>query len=150
MARNAFAGPSARKSSYGQLIGVSRQIAELRQEVERVARSDAKILITGESGVGKEVVAQCIHVNSPRAGLAFIAVNCGGLPETLLESELFGHVRGSFTGAYRDKPGKLELAHEGTVFLDEIGEMTLRMQGLLLRFLETGELQKVGADGGGR
>ncbi len=77
-------------------------------------------------------------------------MNCGGLPETLLESELFGHVRGSFTGAYRDKPGKLELAHEGTVFLDEIGEMTLRMQGLLLRFLETGELQKVGADGGGR
>ena len=72
------------------------------------------------------------------------------MPETLLESELFGHVRGSFTGAYRDKPGKLELAHEGTVFLDEIGEMTLRMQGLLLRFLETGELQKVGADGGGR
>src|SRR4029077_21163157 len=79
-----------------------------------------------------------------------IPMNCAGLPETLLESELFGHVRGSFTGAYRDKPGKLELAHEGTVFLDEIGEMTLRMQGLLLRFLETGELQKVGADGGGR
>jgi two-component system response regulator AtoC len=132
------------------LIGVSPQLIELRQEVERVARSDAKILITGESGVGKEVVAQCIHVNSPRAGLAFVAVNCGGMPETLLESELFGHVRGSFTGAYRDKPGKLEMAHEGTVFLDEIGEMTLRMQGLLLRFLETGELQKVGADGGGR
>src|SRR4029078_642336 len=71
---------------------------------------------------------------------------CAGLPETLLESELFGHVKGSFTGAYRDKPGKLELADEGTMFLDEIGEMTLRMQGLLLRFLETGELQKVGAD----
>ena len=87
---------------------------------------------------------------SPRAGLSFIAVNCGGLPETLLESELFGHVRGSFTGAYRDKPGKLELAARRDVFLDEIGEMTLRMQGLLLRFLETGELQKVGADGGGR
>ena len=76
-------------------------------------------------------------------------VNCAGLPETLLESELFGHVKGSFTGAYRDKPGKLEMAHNGTVFLDEIGEMTLRMQGLLLRFLETGELQTVGADGGG-
>ena len=147
--RAAFAG-SARKSAHPQLVGVSRQIVELRQEIERVARSDAKILITGESGVGKEVVASCIHGNSPRAGQSFIAVNCGGLPETLLESELFGHVRGSFTGAYRDKPGKLELAHDGTVFLDEIGEMTLRMQGLLLRFLETGELQKVGADGGGR
>ena len=125
-------------------------MAELRDEITRVARSDAKILITGESGVGKEVVAQCIHSESPRANVNFIAVNCGGLPETLLESELFGHVRGSFTGAYRDKPGKLELAHDGTVFLDEIGEMTLRMQGLLLRFLETGELSKVGADGGGR
>jgi transcriptional regulator with PAS, ATPase and Fis domain len=123
---------------------------DLRQEISRVARSDAKILITGESGVGKEVVAQCIHANSPRAAANFIAVNCGGLPETLLESELFGHVRGSFTGAFRDKPGKLEMAHEGTVFLDEVGEMTLRMQGLLLRFLETGELQKVGADGSGR
>jgi DNA-binding NtrC family response regulator len=80
----------------------------------------------------------------------FIPVNCAGLPETLLESELFGHVKGSFTGAYRDKPGKLESAHDGTVFLDEVGEMSLRMQGLLLRFLETGELQKVGADQMGR
>jgi transcriptional regulator with PAS, ATPase and Fis domain len=79
-----------------------------------------------------------------------IAVNCAGLPETLLESELFGHVKGSFTGAYRDKQGKLEMADGGTMFLDEIGEMTLRMQGLLLRFMETGELQKVGADSGSR
>ena len=150
MARSMFASNVSRRSAHAQLLGVSRQMAELRDEVERVARSDAKILVTGESGVGKEVVAQCIHVNSPRSGQPFVAVNCGGLPETLLESELFGHVRGSFTGAYRDKPGKLELAHDGTVFLDEIGEMTLRMQGLLLRFLETGELQKVGADGGGR
>src|SRR5438093_7756440 len=135
--RGAFAGSTARKSANPQLIGVSRQMHELRQEIERVARSDAKILITGESGVGKEVVAQCVHSNSPRALSSFIAVNCGGLPETLLESELFGHVRGSFTGANRDKPGKLEMAHDGTVFLDEIGEMTLRMPGLLLRFLET-------------
>jgi transcriptional regulator with PAS, ATPase and Fis domain len=86
----------------------------------------------------------------PRAAHVFAPVNCAGLPETLLESELFGHVKGSFTGAYRDKPGKLESAHMGTIFLDEVGEMTLRMQGLLLRFLETGELQKVGADGAGR
>ena len=123
---------------------------ELRQEIERIARSDAKVLITGESGVGKELVARAIHSSSPRAERAFIAVNCAGLPETLLESELFGHVKGSFTGAYRDKPGKLETADEGTIFLDEVGEMTLRMQGMLLRFLETGELQKVGADGSTR
>ncbi len=141
---------TVRSAPTAQLVGVSRQIVELRQEIERIAPSDAKILITGESGVGKEVVAQILHAASARAMRPFVAVNCGGLSETLLESELFGHVRGSFTGAYRDKPGKLEMAHEGTVFLDEVGEMTLRMQGLLLRFLETGELQKVGADSGGR
>src|SRR6266567_999124 len=129
-----------------RLIGRSAEIVSLREEIDRVARSDAKVLITGESGTGKEIVAQSIHSMSPRTGMAFAPVNCAGLPETLLESELFGHVKGSFTGAYRDKPGKLEAAHNGTVFLDEIGEMTLRMQGLLLRFLETGELQKVGAE----
>src|SRR6476619_1227635 len=129
-----------------QLIGASGVIAELSQEMDRIARADAKVLITGESGVGKELVANAIHQRSPRANRAMVAVNCAGLPETLLESELFGHVKGSFTGAYRDKQGKLEMADGGSIFLDEIGEMTLRMQGLLLRFLETGELQKVGAD----
>ena len=141
--------PAISRSSI-QLIGRSADIIALRQEIDRVARSDAKVLITGESGTGKEIVAHAVHAQSPRAGNMFAPVNCAGLPETLLESELFGHVRGSFTGAYRDKPGKLESAHNGTVFLDEVGEMTLRMQGMLLRFLETGELQKVGADGGGR
>lgn len=129
-----------------QLIGTSPRLRELLDEIARVAASDAKVLITGESGVGKELVARAIHARSARAREPFVAINCAGLPETLLESELFGHVKGSFTGAYRDKPGKLEHADRGTVFLDEIGEMTLRMQGLLLRFLETGELQKVGAD----
>ena len=119
---------------------------DLKEELERVARSDAKVLITGESGAGKEVVARAINAASPRADEAFIAVNCAGIPETLLESELFGHVKGSFTGAYRDKPGKIESALGGTIFLDEIGEMTPRMQALLLRFLESGEIQKVGAD----
>jgi len=133
-----------------ELIGNSAQMVELKQEIGRIARSDAKVLITGESGVGKELVARAIHTNSPRQPRPFVPVNCAGLPETLLESELFGHVKGSFTGAYRDKPGKLEVADEGTIFLDEVGEMTLRMQGLLLRFLETGELQKVGADRAGR
>jgi two-component system response regulator AtoC len=139
-----------RSPEQAHLIGSSHPMLELRQEIERIARSDAKVLITGESGVGKELVARAIHTSSPRAERAFIAVNCAGLPETLLESELFGHVKGSFTGAYRDKPGKLETADEGTIFLDEVGEMTLRMQGLLLRFLETGELQKVGAERAGR
>src|SRR5580692_7143882 len=128
------------------LIGSSPAIDELKIEIDRVARSDAKVLITGESGVGKEIVARAIGAASLRANAAFVPVNCAGIPETLLESELFGHVKGSFTGAFRDRPGKLELASNGTIFLDEIGEMTLRMQGLLLRFLETGEIQKVGAE----
>ncbi len=138
-----------RRDGHGTLVGSSQGMVDLQQEIDRIADSDAKVLVTGESGVGKELVAQAIHTRSPRHGKPFITVNCAGLPETLLESELFGHVKGSFTGAYRDKPGKLGLADHGTVFLDEIGEMSLRMQGMLLRFLETGELQKVGADGAG-
>jgi hypothetical protein len=121
-------------------------MADILSLVERVAAGDAKVLITGESGVGKDLIAREIHGQSARAGRAYIAVNCAGLTETLLESELFGHVKGSFTGAYRDKPGKLQLAHRGTLFLDEVGEMSLRMQALLLRFLENGEIQSVGAD----
>jgi transcriptional regulator with PAS, ATPase and Fis domain len=136
-----------RQDTHTQLIGNSPAISELRDEIARVARSDAKVLITGESGTGKEVVARAI-ATSPATTRAdvFVPVNCAGIAETLLESELFGHVKGSFTGAYRDKPGKLEMADNGTLFLDEIGEMTLRMQGLLLRFLETGEIQKVGSE----
>ena len=133
-----------------QLIGHSAEMARLQQEISRIALSDAKVLVQGETGSGKDLVAHAIHERGRRANRVFAPVNCAGIPETLLESELFGHVRGSFTGAYRDKTGKLEAAHMGTIFLDEIGEMSLRMQGLLLRVLETGELQKVGADGGGR
>ena len=118
----------------------------LFEMIVRASRSPAKVLITGESGVGKDLIAREIHARSPRADRPFVALNCAGLPESLLESELFGHVRGSFTGAYRDKPGKLQLAHRGTLFLDEVGDMSLRMQALLLRFLESGELQTVGAD----
>ncbi len=128
------------------LVGDSPAMRELLDEIERIARSEAKVLITGESGSGKELVARSIHDGSARAEKAFVAVNCAGMPETLLESELFGHVKGSFTGAYRDTRGKLELADRGTIFLDEIGEMSLRMQGVLLRFLETGEIQKIGTD----
>jgi DNA-binding NtrC family response regulator len=119
---------------------------EVLQLADRVAVGDAKVLITGESGVGKDLVARQIHAKSPRAARDFVAVNCAAFSDSLLESELFGHVRGSFTGAYRDKIGKLELADGGTIFLDEVAEMSVRMQALLLRFLENGEIQPVGAD----
>jgi DNA-binding NtrC family response regulator len=113
------------------------------------AAGDAKVLITGESGVGKDLLAREIHARSRRAQRRFIAINCAGLTETLLESELFGHVKGSFTGAYRDKVGQLLLADHGTLFLDEVGDMSLRMQALMLRFLESGELRPVGAGDAG-
>jgi transcriptional regulator with PAS, ATPase and Fis domain len=110
----------------------------------RVARGNAKVFISGESGVGKDLFARYIHTHSPRGERPFLAVNCAAFPESLLETELFGHARGSFTGAYRDKPGRLEQAHRGTIFLDEVGEMSLKMQAELLRFLEDGEIQRVG------
>jgi transcriptional regulator with PAS, ATPase and Fis domain len=118
----------------------------LDEDLRDAARSDAKVLITGESGVGKELAARTIHAFSARSSGPLVALNSAGVPDTLLESELFGHVRGSFTGAYRDRPGLFELARGGTVLLDEVGEMSLRMQSLLLRFLETGEIQPVGSD----
>jgi two-component system, NtrC family, nitrogen regulation response regulator NtrX len=129
-----------------RLVGKSAAIRTIEAEVDMAARSDAKVLVTGETGVGKEVVARLIHQRSARASAALVTLNCAGLPDSLLESELFGHVRGSFTGAYRDKPGLLEMAPNGTVFLDEVGEMSTRMQVVLLRFLETGEIQRIGAD----
>ena len=119
----------------------------LRQDIERAARCTAKVLITGETGAGKEVVARCIHHQSTRSRRPFAAVNCSGITETLLESELFGHVRGSFTDAHRDNPGLIRQAQGGTLFLDELGEMSLRMQAMLLRFADTGEMQPVGALG---
>ena len=129
------------------LLGESSAIVALRREIEAAARTDAKVLVLGETGAGKEVVARLIHEYSARASRAFVAVNCSGIPETLLESELFGHARGSFTGAYRDKPGLVRQADRGTLFLDELGEMSLRMQAVLLRFAETGEIQTIGVDG---
>jgi DNA-binding NtrC family response regulator len=129
-----------------QLVGSSATVHLIEQEIECAARSDAKVLITGETGVGKEVVAKLIHDRSRRAKEPLITINCAGVPDSLLESELFGHVRGSFTDAYRDKRGWLEQAHGGTIFMDEVGEMSLRMQALLLRFLENGEIQRVGSE----
>jgi DNA-binding NtrC family response regulator len=127
-------------------VVASDAMQELLTLAERAAASDAKVLVTGESGAGKDIVARHVHDHSRRRSAEFVAVNCAGVTETLLESELFGHVKGSFTGAYRDKIGKLRLAHHGTLFLDEVGEMSLRMQALLLRFLENGEIQAVGSD----
>ena len=129
-----------------QLVGSSEAIRGVEEEISYAARSDAKVLITGESGVGKEVVARRIHEMSRRSANPLVTINCAGVPDTLLESELFGHMRGSFTDAHRDKRGWLELANNGTILLDEIGEMSLRMQALLLRFLETGEIQRVGSE----
>ncbi len=129
-----------------KLVGASPAIVTLQEEIFYAARCDAKVLITGESGAGKEIVARLIHAASPRSRSALVTVNCAALTETLLETELFGHVRGSFTGAYRDRLGAFEQAHRGTVFMDEVGETSPRMQGLLLRFLETGEIQRVGSD----
>jgi len=128
------------------IIGASPALKDLMSAAVKIAASDAKSLITGESGVGKDVFARYIHANSTRAGQRYVALNCASFSETLLESELFGHVKGSFTGAYRDKIGKLQQAHRGTIFLDEIAEMTLRMQAMLLRFLENGEVHPVGSD----
>ena len=129
-----------------QIVSRSQLMRDVRSRAKRIAAGDAKVLVTGESGVGKDLIARYIHAKSPRAARQFVAVNCAALTETLLESELFGHVKGSFTGAYREKVGKLQLAHRGTIFLDEVAEMSLRMQALLLRFLENGEIQPVGTD----
>jgi transcriptional regulator with GAF, ATPase, and Fis domain len=129
------------------VFGGSRAILDLLQEARLVAPTDSRVLITGESGVGKEVLAHFLHERSPRSRKPMIAINCAGMPESLLESELFGHTRGSFTGAHRDRRGLLDAADGGTLLLDEVGEMSLRMQSMLLRFLESGEVQRIGGEG---
>src|SRR5262245_6078737 len=128
------------------MIGESTAMATLRVQIAAAARTSAKVLILGETGVGKEIAARQLHDQSVYRMKPFVAVNCSGVPETLLESELFGHTRGSFTGAYRDKPGVIRQASGGTLFLDELGELSLRMQGVLLRFTETGQVQPGGPD----
>jgi DNA-binding NtrC family response regulator len=128
------------------LVGESAAARALRRDIMGAARTSAKVLIVGETGSGKEVVARLIHEQSARRTGAFVPVNCSGVAETLLESELFGHTRGSFTGADRETSGLLRQAHGGSLFLDELGEMSGRMQAMLLRFAETGEIQQVGSE----
>jgi two-component system, NtrC family, response regulator AtoC len=127
------------------IIGNSDQMQEVFKVVGKVAASLVTVLIQGESGTGKELIAKSIHYNSSRAGFPFITVNCGAIPENLLESELFGYERGAFTGASTRKAGKLELAHQGSLFLDEIGELSLSLQVKLLRFLQEQEVERVGS-----
>jgi two-component system response regulator PilR (NtrC family) len=127
-------------------IGRSRAMWPILERIPQVARSDATVLITGESGTGKELLARAIHAASPRSGQLFVPVNCGALPEGLFESELFGHVRGSFTGAVSDKQGMMREAHGGTLFLDEVGELTLGIQVKLLRALQEKKIRPVGGN----
>ncbi len=129
-----------------ELIGQHPEIRKLRETAALLADSTSTVLITGESGSGKEVVAHLIHKLGPRADKPFVAVNCGAIPEDLLESELFGHVKGAFTGAVRNRPGRFELAHGGTIFLDEIGEMSPKLQVKLLRVLQERRIEPVGGD----
>lgn len=129
-----------------ELIGQSKAHKHLLEEIRLVAGSDLTVLVTGETGVGKELVAQAIHQQSARADKPMISLNCAALPDTLVESELFGHVRGAFTGAVGERRGKFELANGGTLFLDEVGELSLAVQAKLLRVLQSGQLQRLGSD----
>ena len=132
--------------AFGRIVGKSRAILAVKQQVEVVAPTDATVLIEGESGTGKELIAAALHEASPRAGRPLVRVNCASVPRELFESEFFGHVAGSFTGAARDRAGRFQVADGGTLFLDEVGEIPLDLQGKLLRALQDGQFSRVGED----
>ncbi|SJL82627.1 nitric oxide reductase transcriptional regulator NorR [Vibrio palustris] len=134
------------RSQHGEMVGGSVQMQQLRNNIATVAQSDFSVLITGETGTGKELVTHAVHAQSHRRDKPMIYVNCAALPEGLAESELFGHVKGAFTGANSQRAGKFELADGGTIFLDEVGELPLILQAKLLRVIQQGELQRVGSD----
>jgi len=137
---------SKKVTSKYQMVGESEAIERVRDMIHKVAPTDARVLITGENGTGKEVVARLIHAESNRSSAALVEVNCAAIPSELIESELFGHVKGSFTGAIKDKAGKFEQADGGTLFLDEIGDMSLSAQAKVLRALQENEVTRVGGD----
>jgi two-component system response regulator GlrR len=138
--------PVSDRERFGSMRGVSRDMRLVFAQLERAARSDVTVLLIGETGTGKDVAAESIHRESPRSGQPFVVVDCGSIPGPLLESELFGHERGAFTGADRARPGAFEAAHGGTLFLDEIGELGLELQPKLLRVLEDRSVQRVGSN----
>src|SRR5947207_3562144 len=140
----AFKRDAATRNSLDNIVGASPAMEKLKQTIRTVASTQSTILIYGESGAGKELVARAVHVCSPRAAEPFVSINCGAFPETLLESELFGYVKGAFTGANQNKRGLFEVADQGTIFLDEISEMTLTMQVKLLRVLQERCVRPVG------
>ena len=140
----AFKRDAAARNSLDNIVGASPAMEKLKQTIRTVASTQSTILVYGESGTGKELVARAVHVCSPRVSEPFVSINCGAFPETLLESELFGYVKGAFTGAAQNKRGLFEVAHEGTIFLDEISEMTLTMQVKLLRVLQERYVRPVG------
>lgn len=129
-----------------EMIGESEPIVRIREIIEKVAPTDARVLVTGSNGTGKELVAHWLHQKSERSSAPFVEVNCAAIPSELIESELFGHVKGAFTSAVKDRAGKFEAAHNGTLFLDEIGDMTLSAQAKVLRALQENTISRVGAD----
>ena len=135
-----------RDYSFGNIVGKSPKMLQVFETIRKISDYKTSVLITGESGTGKEMVARSIHYNSPRSNAPFVAVNCGAIPETLLESELFGHERGAFTDAKKEKRGSFEMAHLGTLLLDEIGETSLSAQVKLLRALQEGEIKRLGSE----
>ena len=137
--------PANSETGFEEIIGRSSGLRRVLQMVETVARGDSTVLLLGETGTGKEIIARAIHSHSPRGGRPFVKLNCAAIPTGLLESELFGHERGSFTGAIAEKIGRIELAHQGSLFLDEIGDITLELQPKLLRVLQEREFERLGS-----